>query len=221
MLYLEKLVKKSSNLTPEIIYTRNIYSVIYGRRTPRGTYTLRLHKIFKHADRGIQKSLANFLFTQDKRASEIIGDYIDKNRKKIIKRRKSIPHDELIEKGEFFDLVRILKEINRAYFDNQIETRITWGLHRGKYRSKSINLGYYIPEDNLIVISPLLDRPFVPRYVITNLIYHEMLHIKLKSKKIGKRTIFHTSEFKKCEKEFEYYAEASMWENKNIKKILK
>jgi len=83
--------------------------------------------------------------------------------------------------GLHHDLRALFDGLNSRYFRGQICAGITWGRRRasGLPRShRSVKMGSYAVEDRLIRIHPLLDRPFVPRYYVEWIIYHEMLHQK-------------------------------------------
>ena len=56
-----------------------------------------------------------------------------------------------------------------------------------------------------------LDRPDVPRFAVEFILYHEMLHVKHRSRVHDSRLIVHTREFKADEKRFREYKEAKLW----------
>jgi predicted metal-dependent hydrolase len=74
--------------------------------------------------------------------------------------------------GKHHSRAEIYKEINARFFNNQVEVRkIGWGLRKGWRR-----LGHYDPIHHTITLSPALDSPKVPDYVVRYIVYHEMLH---------------------------------------------
>ena len=79
--------------------------------------------------------------------------------------------------GDRWGRVRQAHEVE-LYFDGLVDARICWGSEgraRGRKRS-TIKLGSYSAQEQLIRIHPRLDQPFVPRYFISFVIFHEMLH---------------------------------------------
>jgi hypothetical protein len=89
-------------------------------------------------------------------------------KRRLLKGRKQISGDD----GKYHSLHSIYKDLNRRYFNNQIEIeRIGWGTRRSRTR-----LGHFDPVHNTITLSPILDSPSVPKYVLGYIIYHEMLH---------------------------------------------
>ena len=102
------------------------------------------------------------------------------------------------EAGKHHSLWEIFQELNAAFFNNQIEVRrIGWGLRRSRGR-----LGHYDPVHHTITLSPTLDAPGVPRFVVRYIVYHEMLHAVFESTLSGRCTIHHTSEFRRAEKAY-------------------
>ncbi len=119
-------------------------------------------------------------------------------------RRIERGHKRIVEgSGKYHALQEIYVELNREFFNNQVELRgLGWGSRRGWSR-----LGHYDPIHHTITISPVLDSPKVPRLVVSYLLYHEMLHTLFN--RAGNRKRHHTTEFKRAERAFPHYAEAS------------
>jgi hypothetical protein len=106
--------------------------------------------------------------------------------------------------GQFFDLNELYEDVNRQYFRGKCEKPIIkWGT-----RMTHRKFGVYLPSSDTVVVSPSLDQQFVPRYVVTFIMYHELLHKQLGMKDTAKRQIAHTSEFRKLEKQFVKFDEA-------------
>ena len=64
-------------------------------------------------------------------------------------------------RGRHFHLGEILNRINRDYFDGGVMVSITWGRRSARRPRRSIRLGSYRREQNLIRIHPALDAEFV------------------------------------------------------------
>jgi hypothetical protein len=74
----------------------------------------------------------------------------------------------------------------------------------------------------VIRIHPLLDQPFVPRWFLEYVLYHEMLHsvVPEETDAAGRRRV-HTEEFYRREKAFPRYRRARRWEDENLARFLR
>ena len=108
------------------------------------------------------------------------------------------------EAGKHHSLREIYQELNHRYFSNQIDIhRIGWGLRNSRQR-----LGHYDPVHNTITLSPVLDEPGVPRFVVRYIVYHEMLHAVFESASSGGLKRHHPSAFRRAEKAYPDFATA-------------
>lgn len=108
------------------------------------------------------------------------------------------------EAGRHYSLGEIYREINRVYFNNQIEiARIGWGLRRSRKR-----MGHYDPAHHTITLSPVLDTPGVPASVVHYIVYHEMLHAVFENASARGRKRHHFAEFRRAEESFPHFASA-------------
>ena len=106
--------------------------------------------------------------------------------------------------GNNFHLEEIFDELNLRYFGGQLERpRLSWSRTAAR-----ASLGHYDPAHSAIVVSRLLDRADVPRFLVEYLLYHEMLHIKHPVVHQRSRRCFHPAEFRAEEKQFPHYREA-------------
>lgn len=94
----------------------------------------------------------------------------------------------------------LYREVNSRFFNNQIEIRkIGWGFRKGWRR-----LGHYDPVHQTITLSPTLDSPRVPEFVVRYIVYHEMLHVVFEN---GSRR-HHPPEFHRAERAYPDFARA-------------
>jgi predicted metal-dependent hydrolase len=108
-------------------------------------------------------------------------------------------------RGRFFDLDSIFEELNRRFFYGLMaRPRMSWS----QTKTRRI-LGHYDPAHNAIIISRIFDNPYVPRYVLEYIVYHEMLHLKYPVKLRGSRRCVHSAEFQAEEKLFPHAADAN------------
>ncbi len=110
-------------------------------------------------------------------------------------------------KGRHFDLESTFLRLNLEYFGGILEKpQISWSAKRSRYI-----LGRYDVTRNTIFISRVFDAPKVPDYVVEYVMFHEMLHIKHRTRVKDCRMIVHTPEFKRDERGFAQYSDAKVW----------
>ena len=132
-------------------------------------------------------------------------------------------HLNLRHEGKHFDLRAIFDRLNRKHFRGRLRGyNVVWGRRR-KHRPKEYFIfGSIQEEDRVIRINPWLDQPFVPRWFIEYILYHEMLHAVVPDKpgRNGRREI-HTEEFERRERQFPSYRRAQRWEEENLARFLR
>ena len=108
-------------------------------------------------------------------------------------------------KGYVYDLAVVFDELNRRYFNGMMAApELGWS----KTRSRRL-LGHFDPSHNAIIISRIFDSPVVKRLGLEFVMYHEMLHLRFPTQYRRARRCIHTPEFKKAEREFERWQEAT------------
>lgn len=133
--------------------------------------------------------------------------------------------------GETLDLRQVRDDLVQRFFDGRLDVRITWGQGRSgsrraaalrkRRRRRSIRLGSWHQEDNLVRIHPALDRPGVPRCVVESIVYHELLHADLPARSENGRRRIHSAEFRRRERLFPHHEEAQRWIAENLGALLK
>jgi hypothetical protein len=73
----------------------------------------------------------------------------------------------------------------------------------------------------LIRIHCLLDQSFVPRYVVENVVFHEMLHQLIPRQYMNGRWSIHPPEFRRQERRFCYYQQAEQWQRQHLGRLLR
>jgi hypothetical protein len=202
--------------------TDNRFTMITVRRDRGPVYRVRLHHMFVAAPPPVTHALARYIATNESQASRDLSRFIEEHQH-IIRRapRRRPPSLTLETQGEHYDLHDVFDELNRVYFENKIDARITWGARGGQRRRRmSIKMGSYSVEDRLIRIHPALDRRFVPRFFVDWIVYHEMLHQVHDIPVVGGRRQFHTPEFMAQESNFEHFERARDWERRNLDRLL-
>lgn len=188
--------------------------------------TLRLHHMFFSGGPEIASAVAHWIqHPRSRKSAGAIDGFIRDNRCQI---RAARPRNRtLTTRGKFFDLHELFCEVNREHFDETVKARITWGAMprlAGK-RRRSIRFGSHSWEDDIIRVHPLLDQPFVPRFFVRYIVFHEMLHAHLgfqESAGPGGRRRVHTREFRRIEEAYPDYARAVAWQDDpaNLQRLL-
>lgn len=190
---------------------------------PRAGYQIRLHRMFQSAPDTIWQVLLTYIRCPDRSARQTLRAYIQKHRHLILPRpapRQTV-QQVLQPRGQYFDLEAIYQSLNHAYFDNRVQATITW-MRRAPQRPRvSIRFGSYHAVDRLIRIHRLLDQAFVPRYVIENVIFHEMLHDRIPRRLINGRWRAHPPEFRQAEQRFPQHRQAEKWQQRNLHRLLR
>lgn len=174
----------------------------------KGILSGKIHESFLAADRTTAESLAKLLISrilgraENSDWKESVQNYL--NRQSYKPRRTKI-YSPL---GKHYDLERVFSRIRSLYFerDDLEGVRIEWSPRMGKRR-----LGTYDRETKTVRISPVLDRPEVPEFVIDHIVHHEILHHLYPVLRWKNRNVIHGPEFKKKEREFERFREANRW----------
>jgi hypothetical protein len=203
----------------EISLTNNHYSMISVRRKPDG-YRLRLHRMFVGASPRTVRALARYVVHNDRRASRLLGDFIDRHQH-IIKSQPRPPRRIAIRtEGANHDLQVIFERLNVLHFGGELEARITWGTASMIRARRSIKMGSFAVEDRVIRIHPILDHREVPEYFVAWIVFHEMLHGKHDIVRKGERRVFHSQAFLDEERTFPDFELATEWERANLDRLL-
>jgi hypothetical protein len=127
-------------------------------------------------------------------------------------------------RGKAHDLREIFDRVNEAYFGGALgEVLITWGRRTRAPAGprRTIKLGSYSAQERLVRIHPVLDRPWVPRYFVSYIVFHELLHHVVPPVRATGHLLLHPPEFLRREREFRYYDRAIAWEEAHIARLLR
>jgi predicted metal-dependent hydrolase len=189
-------------------------------------HTARLHKnqlfirvsdIFTDAPMDIYRSLALILLGKLYR-KKVDGSYHRFYRRFILteaiqERARIVRNDRCRltrtrgSQGRHVDLDALFDRLNADHFNNELtKPRLSWSAKKTRYV-----LGRFDITHNTIFISRLFDSPEVPISVTEYVLFHEMLHVKHRTRVQDSRLIVHTPEFKAEERQFPRYREATLW----------
>ena len=220
----QRLLSHLADEQINITITNNKTVMVSVTRDPkRRRYKARIHNIFLSASDEVIRHLAHYIVFNDATASKEIGRYIDDNpgRGGVARRAPASSPSPVRTSGKVYDLRLIFDELNEQYFEGEVSCKITWGRHvrRGKER-RSIKLGSYTLEDDIIRIHPGLDQEWVPDYYVRWIVFHEMLHATSPIPVVNGRRRFHTPEFSRGERRFSHFNQAVAWERQNLPALL-
>jgi hypothetical protein len=208
----------------DLVFTNN-RSTIISAKHQKGRYSVRLHRLFRHADELVLNHLSSYLMSPTKTDSRVLDRFIARHRKEID--AKSAPKvAPLKAKGRYHDLTSVLAAVNETYFQGRVDVRIGWGSAparkrtRRRRRSFSRALATYYYNTQTIKVSPVLDAENVPSYVLQWIVYHELLHHVLPIKKVGSRHLYHSRQFRALERAFVHYEKAKAWEESHLEQLL-
>jgi hypothetical protein len=199
--------------------TDNRHSIIT-HRVQRGVLHARIHHMFLDAPAPVVDALVRYVTRGDRDASAVLGNHIDDNGFRVARRKRSA---SLVTKGKHHDLLELFTTLNDRYFGGGIHALITWGkrpITHNKQR-RTIKLGSYSAVDRLIRVHPALDRPWVPRYFVAYIVYHEMLHHVIPGSRGLGRVNLHPPEFKERERQFRHFERAMEWETRHVGRLLR
>lgn len=176
-----------------------------------------LHRIFLEAPSNVMEGLACYLNQSKEGFPKTVRNYIEENLKKL-DYSHTIDKTKLMTQGTCFNLKMLYDEVNSEYFNNRLELLITWfGRKQKKAQPRSrLTLGLFHDQLRLIKVNRFLDRERVPEFLVSYVIYHEMLHYVCPSY-VDERGIHrvHSKEFRAEEEKFRYFNKVQEWMDEN------
>jgi len=205
----------------DIVLKNNRSTYLHVVSEKKKTLKLMLHKAFLFASESICEALAVYILKDDSKAKAKVRKFAYEQMA-IADYSSALEKQHLYTQGTYYDLQEIYDRINDRYFDNKLSCKITW-FARPKYKTWShLTLGSYHDTMNLIRINQLLDDPYVPPYVLSFIVYHEMIHAVIPTTINHKgRKQCHTKAFKNLEKKYYYYTQAMRWEKEYLDAFLR
>lgn len=186
-----------------------------------GVLRARVHHMFLDAPTLVQEALARYLVRGDRAASLVVTKFIDENAFRI--RAFQPVQTPLLTQGDHHDLLAVFQKVNEKYFGGAVDALVTWGKRtRPKAgRRTTIKLGSYSAVERLIRVHPVLDKGWVPRYFVSYIVYHEMLHHVIPSSQGAGRRMLHPPLFVARERLFRDYERALAWERAHVGRLLR
>ena len=206
---LKVFLEKASARLLDLVITDNSSRMVSVKGALRAI-SLRLHRIFLSAPDEVLSELASFLSLRTKKTPAITR-FIRERRADIDAKPRRV---RARTKGKSHDLKEVFDRVNNEYFDASVAASITWSRRQpGRVRRRT--LGSYSFSSKTIRVNPILDSPAVPPIFLEFIVYHEMLHAILGVERKSGRSIIHSRDFRKKEKEFRGFEAATKWEKAN------
>lgn len=201
-----------ANLNKKVkIRLNNNRSTMLSVRWEQDCTTVSLHRMFLEAPINVMDELACYVRQESKNISHAVRAFIEDRLKKLDYTHLVNP-SKLVSRGNYYNLKTIYDELNAEYFDGKLNLFITWfGKPHQKNRSR-VTFGLYHDPLKLIKINRLLDSPSFPDYLVSYVIYHEMLH-HVSPSYYDERGVhrIHSKEFKELEERFKHFDLAQEW----------
>ncbi|MGZ3633622.1 MAG: hypothetical protein ACXWM7_04965 [Parachlamydiaceae bacterium] len=174
-----------------------------------------LHHMFLSAPNTVIKALACSIAKEQTSVAPQVKAFIQENLQRLDSSQKLDP-DELIYKGNVYNLKEIYDGLNAEYFDDDLNLNITWFGQLKKKNRSQVTFGLYHDALRLIKIHRIMDSPSFPEYVVSFVIYHEMLH-HVCPPYIDENGIqrIHNEDFKYYEMQFKEFKRAKNWVEKH------
>lgn len=124
--------------------------------------------------------------------------------------------------GRTHDLKALLEAECERAFGETISVAVTWGARRRMRRSqRSIRLGSYTAEQQMIRIHPLLDQAAVPAWFVGFVLYHEVLHHQLGLGIEPGARFRHPPAFRQAERLHPRFEDSRVWERTVLPRLMR
>lgn len=182
---------------------------------------VRLSDLFEDAPRLVIKAISIILLAKLFRrrmhphAAAVYREYIEsiamKNRATFSRRqrgRKFLGDPQ----GQFYNLSALFDQLNRLFFNNELSAvNLGWSPRK----SRRI-LGHFDPSHRSITISRWFDQAKIPEFVLSYILYHEMLHARFSASSNFDFKNKHGKHFKQEEKKYPHCSAANQWLKSNL-----
>jgi hypothetical protein len=114
--------------------------------------------------------------------------------------------------GDHYNLDELFEKVNREYFESNLDKpRLTWNRVLTKRK-----FGHYEKARDRVAIGQILDDRRIPEFVVEFVLYHELLHKHHGISWVKGKCRAHTPAFRRSERQFRFYREASEWLKKLV-----
>ncbi|HET6373246.1 MAG TPA: SprT-like domain-containing protein [Candidatus Polarisedimenticolia bacterium] len=219
---LRRRLERRTGKPVALTVTDNRSSMLHVTPGSMGRVKVRLHHMFLDAPPEVVQALAQYIRRPTQACHRELNSFIRANSHRIGGRPRHKVSINLSHRGFHFDLREVYERLNTRYFDGRLRVAITWGQSNQRRRRYSIDFGSYDQAKRIIRVNPSLDRPFVPKFFVEYIVYHEMLHaaIGFREAPNGRRAL-HSPRFREEERQYHFYRSALRWESANLWRFLR
>lgn len=194
------------------------------KREPRlkGGRVVILHQSFKDADTEVWEDLASWLRNgrRSRAACQRLDSWLDK-----LRVDPTPPKSVAKPVGDEHQLDEIARRVITDYLAEDLVERgapvITWTPKKRSTARRGLRLGSYDASRDLVRIHSVLDQAAVPEWVVAFVVYHELLHAVVPSRRVGKRLIHHGAEFRRREASHPDFLRVTQWEKDHISRLIR
>ena len=178
---------------------------------------LRLHALFADASAEVREAVARWCVAGRRatRACRVIDEHVEEH---LARTRPAPP--KLEARGRHHDLASIAEDVLSTHLKHDWKhgerIPVGWGRAASSARS-GLRLGSYDPDARCVRIHPVLDQSAVPRYVVSFVVFHELLHhLHPPRRDPAGRMVHHGPAFRAKELAHPDYAAIQRWERAHI-----
>jgi len=174
-----------------------------------------MHRMFLQAPRNVMQALVCYIKQEHGQIDSAVRAFIEDGVKHL-DYSHLVDREKMEHKGNIYNLRAIYETLNQEYFQGKLDLQITWYGDTNQRNRSRCTFGLYQDPLKLIKINRILDNPTFPDYLISFVVYHEMVHHVCPAymDKKGFNRV-HNKEFKEKEKQFRYYDSAQKWIKNN------
>jgi hypothetical protein len=180
---------------------------------------VRMHRFFGAAPEEVGEALAGWIRAgrRARRACALLDGWIDARLAELPTARPR--GASLRPRGEVHDLDALAEPLFGAEFAHDFSERlarpgITWGRRGRSQARRSLHLGSFAAERNVVRIHRALDQPAVPDWFVRFVLFHEILHAALPGHN-------HGPAFRTRERAYADYRRARRWERDHIAALIR
>jgi len=212
-----------------VCFGRARRNVVLVRTTSRGR-EVRLNEHFADAPAEVRDALLAWLRSgkRARRASDLLDAWIEELARRLgPPRRRSIAIEQ---EGVAHDLRALALEVLAAEFPvelprSQVE-RVTWGRRASRAARRTLQLGSYDPERDVVRVHPVLDQSGVPESFVRYVLFHELLHAVIdrtvrESSPKRRRRAHHPQEFRRREQAYPGFEQAMRWQAEHLSELFR
>lgn len=181
--------------------------VLYRVRAQRDRLVLKCNQGFLYAGEEVWRGILLSALQRKRRLPEAVNEFVlsEDFSGVLFEMESFIEPPAAAVKGHVHDLEASFLRVNRRYFQGKmVRPALQWN----RLLTVAV-MGYYQAFRDTVMISLSLDHSDVPEYVLDYVMYHELLHKKHGETRENGRRFVHTPEFRREERQFEKYPEAT------------